>query len=111
MAFSAYYLALHPEIQEKLRQEILEAARSIEDASTYDFVNGLEYLDRVIAEVLRLTPIEFVTVRQCNESCDIDGVHFPAGVTVFIPTFAVHHDPDLWPKVSSAVKSVNQRLL
>ena len=111
LAFSAYYLALHPEIQEKLRQEIVGVARSREDASTYDFVNGLEYLDRVIAEVLRLTPIEFVTVRQCNESCDINGVHFPAGVTVFIPTFAVHHDPDLWPKVSSAVKSVNQRLL
>ena len=111
LAFTAYYLALHPEIQAKLRQEIVGAARSSEDDSTYDFVNGLEYLDRVIAEVLRLTPIEFVTVRQCNESCDIKGVHFPAGVTVFIPTYAVHHDPDLWPKVSLAVESVNQRLL
>ena len=111
LAFTVYYLALHPDIQAKLRQEIVGAARSGEDASTYDFVNGVEYLDRVIAEVLRLTPIEFVTVRQCNESCDIKGVHFPAGVTVFIPTYAVRHDPALWPKVSSAVESVNQRLL
>ena len=111
LAFTVYYLALHPDMQAKLRQEIVRAARSREDASTYDFVNGVEYLDRVIAEVLRLTPIEFVTVRQCNESCDIKGVHFPAGVTVFIPTYAVRHDPALWPKVSSAVESVNQRLL
>ena len=92
LAFTAYYLARHPQIQAKLRQEIVGATMSREKTSTYDFVNGLDYLDRVIAEVLRLTPIEFVTVRQCNESCDIEGVHFPSGVTVFIPTYAVHHD-------------------
>lgn len=107
LAFSAYYLARHPEIQAKLRQEIVGATMSREKSSTNDFVNGLDYLDRVIAEVLRLTPIEFVTVRQCNESCDIEGVYFPSGVTVFIPTYAVHHDPALWPKVSSAFKLVN----
>ena len=107
LAFTAYYLAFHPEIQAKLRQEIVGAARSREHDSIYNFVNGLEYLDRVIAEVLRLSPIEFVTVRQCNESCDINGVHFPAGVTVFIPTYAVHHDPAFWREV----KSVDQRLL
>ena len=111
LAFTVYYLALHPEIQAKLRQEIVGAERPRKDATTYDFVNGLEFIDRVIAKVLRLTPIEFVTVRQCNESCDIKGVHFPAGVTVFIPTYAVHHDQDFWPKVSSAVESVNQKLL
>ena len=92
LAFTAYYLARHPQIQAKLRQEIVGATMSREKTSTYDFVNGLDFLDRVIAEVLRLTPIEFVTVRQRNESCDIEGVQFPSGVTVFIPTYAVHHD-------------------
>ena len=58
LAFTAYYLALYPEIQAKLRQEIVGATKSREDTSTYNVVNGLEYLDRVIAEVLRLTPIE-----------------------------------------------------
>ena len=99
LVVTAYYLARHPEIQEKIRQEIAEATRSRENTSTYDFVNSLKYLDRVISEVLRILPIEFVTVRQCNESCVIKGVEFPAGVTVDIPAYAVHRDPDFWPEV------------
>lgn len=112
LAFTVFYLALHPEIQVKLRQEIKEATRSHEHASTFDFINGLEYLDRVISEVLRIIPIGFVNVRQCNESCVIKGVHFPGGVTVFIPTYAVHHDPAFWPKVMSvSCELVNHWLL
>ena len=74
LAFTAYYLALHQEIQAKLRQEIEEAARSHEHVWTLDLINGLEYLDRVISEVLRIVPVGFVNVRQCNESCVIKGV-------------------------------------
>ena len=99
LAFTAYYLALYPEMQERLRREIEEATRSHDHTSTLDFVNGLEYLDRVISEVLRIIPIGFVNVRQCNESCVIKGVHFPAGVIVNIPSYAVHHDPAFWPEV------------
>jgi len=99
LAFIAYYLTLYPEIQARLRQEIEEATRSHDHASTLDFINGLEYLDRVISEVLRIIPIGFVNVRQCNESCVIKGVHFPAGVVVNIPSYAVHHDPAFWPEV------------
>ncbi|KAL9966306.1 hypothetical protein ACROYT_G024360 [Oculina patagonica] len=98
LAFTVYYLARHPEIQAKLRREIEDATRTREDAPTFDFVNSLEYLDRVISEVLRLIPIGFVNVRECNESCVIKGVAFPAGVTVNIPSYAVHRDPDFWPE-------------
>ena len=101
LAFTAYYLALYPEIQARVRQEIEEATKSHGHASTLDFISGLdlEYLDRVISEVLRIIPIGFVNVRQCNESCVIKGVHFPAGVIVNIPSYAVHHDPEFWPEV------------
>ena len=101
LAITAYYLARYPEIQAKLRREIAEATRSggEDSIATFDFVNSLEYLDRVISEVLRLIPIGFVNVRQCNESCVIRGMEFPAGVTVNIPSYAVHHDPAFWPEV------------
>ena len=104
LAFTVYHLASHPEIQEKLRQEITEATRSREDASTFDFVSSLEYLDRVISEVLRLIPIGFVNVRQCRESCVINGVEFPSGVTVNIPSYAVHRDPAFWAEVMSGTE-------
>ena len=92
LAFTAYYLARYPKIQAKLRREIAEATRSSGEDSTFAFVNSLEYLDRVISEVLRLIPIGFVNVRQCNESCVIKGVEFLNGVTVNIPAYAVHSD-------------------
>ena len=112
LVVTVFYLARHPEIQAKIREEIAEAARSREDASTYEFVNSLKYLDRVISEVLRIIPIEFVTVRECNESCVIKGVQFPAGVTVNIPAYAVHHDPTFWPEVLYCTSLFfNQRLL
>lgn len=68
LTFTVFYLTHHPEIQAKLCQEIDDATKSRGNASTYDFVHSLEYLDRVVSEVLRLAPVEFLSVRQCNDS-------------------------------------------
>ena len=99
LAFTAYYLAHHPDVQEKLLREIDDAARSRGDVSTYKFVQSLEYLDRVICEVLRLATVGYVILRDCMETCVIKGVEFPAGSLVYIPSCAIHRDPDFWPEV------------
>lgn len=99
LALAAYHLAHHPEVQDKLLREIDDAVRSRGDASIYEFVQNLEYLDRVICEVLRHSSIGFGNVRQCMETCVIKGVEFPVGVYVNIPSYAIHRDPDFWPEV------------
>jgi len=98
LAFTAYYLAHHPEVQEKLLREIDDAVRSRGDVSTYKFVQSLEYLDRIICEVLRLATVGYVILRDCMETCVIKGVEFPAGSLVYIPSCAIHRDPDFWPE-------------
>lgn len=101
LALMAYHLAYYPEVQDKLLREIDEATKSRGDMSTYEFVQGLEYLDRVLSEVLRLFTVGYVNVRDCMETCVINGVEFPAGVGVYILSYCVHRDPDFWPEVNS----------
>ena len=45
-----YELALNPDIQEKLYNE-LEAARDDDGEFTYDGLNNLEYLDQILSGV------------------------------------------------------------
>lgn len=98
LAFTAFYLAHHPDVQDKLLREIDDAVKSRDNESTYKFVQSLEYLERVICEVLRLATVGYINVRQCMETCVIEGVEFPAGVCVNIPAFVIHRIPEYWPE-------------
>lgn len=50
-------LATHPEIQEKVADELKEVFYSDEVEINYDNITKLEYLERVIKESLRLCPV------------------------------------------------------
>lgn len=48
MTFTLYELAMHPEIQEKLREEISAVLMEHNREITYEAVMQMDYLDRVI---------------------------------------------------------------
>ena len=50
LSFIEYYLAMNPEMQEKLRRNIKEAMESNADEALYDVAKSIEYLDCVIKE-------------------------------------------------------------
>lgn len=50
-------LATHPDIQEKVADELREVFYSDNVEINYDNINKLEYLERVIKESLRLCPV------------------------------------------------------
>jgi cytochrome P450 len=54
MLFLAYVLALHPEVQDKLRSEIDSVLEETDGEMTYDGLNKMEYLDMVINGRLNL---------------------------------------------------------
>jgi cytochrome P450 family 6 len=57
LSFALYELALHPEIQQSLRAEILQVLKKHEGKLTYDDMQDMSYLDRVVSgeEKSRLT--------------------------------------------------------
>lgn len=52
MTFMSYELALHPEIQKKLVEEIDKTAQSF-DELTYDTIKSMKYLDMVVSGLLK----------------------------------------------------------
>ena len=58
-------LAQHPEAQQKLREEILEATADGEDLS-YDTLVALPYLDAVCRETLRLCVSSLSSSSECS---------------------------------------------
>jgi cytochrome P450 family 6 len=49
MTFALYELARHPEIQQNLREEILLVMSKHDGKLTYDGIQGMSYLDRVVS--------------------------------------------------------------
>ncbi|XP_068226701.1 cytochrome P450 3A29-like [Palaemon carinicauda] len=95
---TAYLLACHPDIQEKL---FLELSEHIEDGHkhiTYDTLHKLNYLDQVFSEALRVFPpvVNFIT-RDTNKDFQLGDYFIPNDTDIMIPVWQIHHDPKLWP--------------
>ena len=49
LSFALYELALHPEIQQSLRAEILQVLSKHDGKLAYDGIQNMSYLDRVVS--------------------------------------------------------------
>jgi len=49
LTFALYELALHPEIQQSVRAEIVQVLSKHGDKLTYDGMKDMSYLDRVVS--------------------------------------------------------------
>ncbi|CAN8019282.1 unnamed protein product [Ixodes persulcatus] len=99
LAFIIHVLAKYPEEQDRILDELNKTFPEKDQELTYDGVQQLKRLDMVISESMRLYPpvILFIS-RACREDTTIMGQFFPAGVNIIVPTWHIHHDPDLWPE-------------
>ncbi|XP_065167282.1 cytochrome P450 9e2-like [Atheta coriaria] len=99
MSFTCYELALNPEIQAKLRQEIDDVYEKNKGELSYDILNGMKYLDMTISESLRMHPPAVFIDRLCTkeytikpEHPDEHPVHIKPGDNIWIPMVALHYD-------------------
>ncbi|CAD7079517.1 unnamed protein product [Hermetia illucens] len=98
MLFSLYELALHPDIQEKARQEIETVLSKYEGKLTYEAVKDMVYVDQIISESLRKYPPAVNLARQAVRDYLVPGTKtiIEKGTAVFIPVFSVHRDPEIF---------------
>lgn len=100
-AYMAYMLATHPDVQEKLLQEI-ETQMGDRTELTNDDVVEMTYMTKVMHETLRLFAVipqvsrcatTDVTVETSNNKSEIT---IPKGTGLLIPLFLMNRDPEVW---------------
>ncbi|NWW10005.1 CP3A9 protein, partial [Oreocharis arfaki] len=96
LGYLAYELALHPDVQQKVLQEI-DTVLPNKAPLTYEAIMKLEYLDMTVNETLRMYPLGGRIERTCKKDVEINGVTIPKGVVVTIPPYVLHRDPEYWP--------------
>ncbi|KAI4225137.1 MAG: hypothetical protein L6R40_008387 [Gallowayella cf. fulva] len=100
-AWSLLLLAKHPNIQTKLRNEILEHMpflSSPENARPEDLPDPdhLPYLDSVTRECLRFMPPVPFTLRQSCVPTHLASHPIPPGTFIFVPIHAINRLPSYW---------------
>lgn len=94
LSWTLYLLALHPEIEAKLVDELRAVLG--EYPPTVDDLGKLRYTDQVIKESMRLYPPAWVITRQAIEDVSIGGYEIPAGSIVLMSPYVMHRHPRYW---------------
>ncbi|XP_075984132.1 cytochrome P450 6B5-like [Anticarsia gemmatalis] len=99
LSFTMFELAKHPEIQERVLQEVDEYLRRNDNVLKYECVAEMPYLEACIDEALRLYPVMSVLAREVAENYTMpDGVRVDKGVRVHIPVYYLHYNPEFFPE-------------
>ena len=93
VAMMGYFLAKHPEWQERVREESRALGK---DAIGYDDVDELPALDLVFKETLRMNAPVGVLARQATKDTEIDGYFIPAGARVMLSLYATMRMEPWW---------------
>ncbi|KAI8380389.1 cytochrome P-450 cyp509A1 [Blakeslea trispora] len=99
LAYTLYHLAIHPEIQEKARQE---AIRILGDAPkdvlpNLEQTKQFEYINQVIKESMRISPpVIRVPTRLAAEDTAISSTALPKGTKVRVDIYSIHNNKHIW---------------
>uniref|UniRef100_A0A1I8Q1G9 Cytochrome P450 n=1 Tax=Stomoxys calcitrans TaxID=35570 RepID=A0A1I8Q1G9_STOCA len=99
LIFTILNLALHPEAQEKCRQELANIG-DFSSLTVFDF-NKLDYLECVIKETLRLYPSVPFIARTCVAETHINGLILPVNSQVNVHIYDIMRDPRHFPDPSA----------
>lgn len=106
LQWAIYLLCKHPEVQERLREELQSSKltnvrESFVDISSDD-VDNLPYLGAVCSEVLRLWPPVPLTYRIAEQTTSIQGVYIPKGVLIVLSPQAINRSKRFWGEDAQA---------
>ncbi|XP_060539987.1 cytochrome P450 3A9-like [Pantherophis guttatus] len=97
LSYLTYELALQPDIQQKLQEEIDQVLPN-KAPVTYEALMQMEYMEMVISEILRMHPGTGRLQRVCKKTIELNGITIPKGMGIVIPSVILHYDPEYWPE-------------
>ena len=92
MTQMAYWMAKHPEWQERARAQSFE----FDEELTYADLAGLDTIDLVMRESLRLCPPVPAQPRMAIKDTEIQGYFIPKDTMVVVPQMANHRDAEIY---------------
>jgi cytochrome P450 family 9 len=105
MSFAAHEIAINPNVEEKLQNEIDKVLENTNGQPSYEAINEMKYLSSVINETLRMYPPQSMTDRLCVRDFELPATLPDAkpyivkkGIPIWIPFHGLHHDPKYFPE-------------
>ncbi|XP_018365058.1 PREDICTED: cytochrome P450 4g15 [Trachymyrmex cornetzi] len=100
-AASSFFLSVmgcHPDIQEKVIQELDEIFGDSDRPATFQDTLEMKYLERCLMETLRMYPPVPIIARTIKTDLKLASGDYtiPAGATVIVTTFKMHRQPHIY---------------
>ncbi|EHK39647.1 cytochrome P450 [Trichoderma atroviride IMI 206040] len=95
LTWITHALTKYPEIQKRLRQEIVSAQQKQPELSAAA-IDSIPYLNNVVSESLRVYAPALSAPWETGEDVVIAGVAIPKGTTVTTIPAMIHHNPSIW---------------
>jgi cytochrome P450 len=95
MSWAVYELCKHPDVQQKLREEI-RAELDLHGEIDSTKIDRLPYLNAVLNETMRVFPPVPLTLRETANDTSIQGHFVPKATTVVICPWAINTSEQLW---------------
>lgn len=89
-AYVILMLAIHQKIQEQVLNEIHSTFDTQDEETTYEHIQKLHLLDRVIKETLRLCPVAPFSDRIATADVPISNCVLPKNTFILISYFTLH---------------------
>lgn len=95
LAHAMLLLAMHPEVQEKLFEEVKSATEN--DLRSSVVVNGFKYFEMVLKEIYRVMPVVPIVMRETLDDFEMEpGLVIPKGINLVLNFFALHRMKEIW---------------
>ncbi|XP_011705627.1 PREDICTED: cytochrome P450 9e2-like, partial [Wasmannia auropunctata] len=104
MCFIAHELAVNPNIQNRLREEVQQHLAEGNGEISYESLSKMSYMDMVVSETLRKYPPTVFIDRRCAKRYELlpsrpgckNVIVEPGNILIF-PVYAIHRDPKYFP--------------
>ena len=93
--WSLYALAKHPDVQERMYQDVSQHA-PVSENIRLEHIHRMDYFQAFLQEVLRLYPPIGLISRYNTYPEEIAGYHIPVGTRFVLPIHILHRHPQYW---------------